>query len=91
MANLSLHALNKWLRRRIPLNQDFLAHIRRIAKEFGPEPKEFFYKDLTIIGALDETGVPTVVTVYTTNPKKNTRRRKRPCHGPGRSSRQYNA
>lgn len=71
MEILSLHGLNRWVQRRIPLNQDVLSFVRRKQAEFGFEPKEFRFKDLIFVGALNEVGEPVVVSVFTTTkPKK---------------------
>jgi hypothetical protein len=71
MEILSLHGLNRWVQRKIPLNQDILSFLKRKQAEFGPEPQEFKFKDLIFVGALNDAGEPVVVSVFTTTkPKK---------------------
>lgn len=76
----TVHTLNRWLKRRIPITQKFMEFIRRASKEFSTEPRTFHYppENVTIVGSLDEMGFPVVITVYKgagkTKPKNNNHR-----------------
>jgi|BarGraIncu00431A_1022009.scaffolds.fasta_scaffold10693_2 hypothetical protein len=66
MEILTLHALNRYVQRRIPLNQDILSFLKRKQVEFSEETQEFKFKDLIFVGGLNDVGEPVVLSVYTT-------------------------